>query len=207
MGTNNFYKKNAKNYYAVLMNDDYNDEDYYCEYAYDDFKEVLNDTLKQEFKDNYYKHKEIIAFSNPCSGSELGEIKVLNTTHDKSKYSDYYELYIYIYPVIRSGYYEGANLDYNITFEFICEDKSSKYGNSISFNNNDFIADLSIDEIIIQITKTIKDNIKYNKRLIKKINKEFYNTIDKLEKIYSQLSTPLIKIGGFSDGTAIYKAL
>ena len=101
MGTNNFYKKNAKNYYAVLMNDDYNDEDYYYEYAYDDFKEVLKDILKQEFK----------------------------------------------------------------------------------------------------------DNIKHNKRLIKKINKEFNNIIDKLENIYSQLSTPLIKIGGFSDGTAIYKAL
>lgn len=200
MGTNNFYKKNAKNYYAVLMND----EDYCYEYAYDDFKEYLNDTLKQEFKDNYYKHEKIISFSNSYSGTELGEIEVLNINHDESKYSDYYELYIYIYPVIRSGYYEGANLDYNINFEFHYDDKD---GNIISFDNDDFIIDTTYEEKILELIKVIEHNVKHNKRLIKKINKEFNNIIDKLENIYSQLSTPLIKIGGFSDGTAIYKAL
>jgi hypothetical protein len=204
MGTNNFYKKNAKNYY--IIEDDYNDyNDYYNDYDnhYDNFKEVLNDTLKQQFKDNYYKHKETISFSKPYSGSELGEIEVLNINHGNFlRYNGYYELLININPVIRSGYYEGANLDFNINFELYCEDKDGK---DISFNNDDFIIDTTYEEKILILTKTIENNIKYNKRLIKKINKEFYNAIDKLEKIYSKLSTPMIKAGGFSDGTAIYE--
>ena len=82
-----------------------------------------------------------------------------------------------------------------------------KDGNIISFDNDDFIIDTTYEEKILELIKVIKKNVKINKKLIKKINKEFYNNIDKLENIYSQLSTPLIKIGGFSDGTAIYEAL
>lgn len=100
MGASNFHKTAASKYFAVLMN--YKDEDgnYVSpdQYEYDDLKTDVIECLKE--KVDFYKPRgtrdayELRSYPSSVLGiAEKGEAQILCT--------------------LRSGYYEGANLDYH----------------------------------------------------------------------------------------------
>lgn len=97
MATSNFHNVNATHIFAVQLED---------EWAYDD----LVDNLESEFSkhSDYYDYgksdpNELRSFPSKSLGSFSNSV----TIGDE-------EVEIYITPVIRSGYYEGVNLDWHI---------------------------------------------------------------------------------------------
>jgi hypothetical protein len=98
MATSNFHNVNATNIFAVQLED---------EWAYDD----LVDNLESEFnthKDfsDYGKTdpNELRSFPSKSLGSFSNSVTI-----------DDDEVEIYVTPVIRSGYYEGCNLDWHVS--------------------------------------------------------------------------------------------
>lgn len=162
MGTNNFLNKNASNIFACELQD---------EFSYEDLKEILTEEIDAVFNIEFDKEQSQDDERN-FPGVYLGDIN-----------HDYRDCTLRLKPIIRAGYYDGCNLDYDI--EFMC---GQDYCDSLN--------DLKIDlEYFGKPTKAIINNFK----------KQLPLMIKKLEKVFATNSTPLNKIGGFSDGTAIYK--
>lgn len=97
MATSNFHNVNATHIFAVQLED---------EWAYDD----LVDNLESEFSkhSDYYDYgksdpNELRSFPSKSLGSFSNSVTIGDD-----------EVEIYITPVIRSGYYEGVNLDWHI---------------------------------------------------------------------------------------------
>jgi len=172
MGTNNFLNKNAKYFlsscpyiYTCEIKDDF---------EYSDLKDNLNceiDNIK-----NYEIEK------NDCYDNERNFCGTyINKIIHRLK-----EASLIINPIIRSGYYEGCNLDYEI--EIL--DYSGYKVDSIQ----DLINDLKAD------------NLPY-KLIEKSFNKHLKLMVNELEKIFENYSTPLNKIAQFSNGEAVYKQI
>ena len=97
MATSNFHNVNATHIFAVQLED---------EWAYDD----LVDNLHYEFKNHkdYWEagkadQHELRSFPSRTLGSFSNGIQIGED-----------EVEVYVTPVIRSGYYEGCNLDWHI---------------------------------------------------------------------------------------------
>ena len=97
MATSNFHNVNATNIFAVQLED---------EWAYDD----LVENLESEFSEHsdYYDYgksdpNELRSFPSKSLGSLSNSITIEDD-----------EVEIYVTPVIRSGYYEGCNLDWHV---------------------------------------------------------------------------------------------
>ena len=97
MATSNFHNVNATNIFAVSLEDDF---DYYN----------LLDNLTYDFKShkNYYDYgkedeHELSSYPSKSLGSFSSSIDIGEDTHE-----------VYVTPVIRSGYYEGCNLDWHV---------------------------------------------------------------------------------------------
>ena len=97
MATSNFHNVNATHIFAVQLED---------EWAYDDLVENLESEFSKH--SDYYDYgksdpNELRSFPSKSLGSFSNSVVV-----------DEDEVEIYITPVIRSGYYEGVNLDWHI---------------------------------------------------------------------------------------------
>ena len=99
MATSNFHNVNATNIFAVQLED---------EWAYDD----LVSNLESEFSkySDYYDDgksdpNELSSFPSKSLGSFSNMVTIEDDTVE-----------IYLTPVIRSGYYEGCNLDWHIRY-------------------------------------------------------------------------------------------
>ena len=97
MATSNFHNVNATHIFAVQLED---------EWAYDD----LVENLESEFS----KHSDYY----DCGKSDPNELrsfpsKSLGSLSNSITIEDD-EVEIYVTPVIRSGYYEGCNLDWHV---------------------------------------------------------------------------------------------
>jgi hypothetical protein len=111
MATSNFHNVNATNIFAVQLEDEYDYED-------------LISNLESEFKKHpdYYDYgktdqHELRSFPSRTLGSFSKGIAIGED-----------EVEVYVTPVIRSGYYEGCNLDWDVRYyvngnedEFYCE--------------------------------------------------------------------------------------
>ena len=78
--------------------------------------------------------------------------------------------------IVRSGYHAGVNLDWDA--EFIVME-------------NDYEENYDLECIDLDKFPDVRD--------------EFHKTINKVEEIYAKLSTPLNKVGQFSNGEAVYE--
>lgn len=192
MATSNFYNKNASKVYAVLM--DYEDNVFdkdgneteekimvSCnEYDYNDL--VCN--LKYELSKNSDFQKDYGKIDNNRNfdGTIIGSLV-------KSKCFADCEIYICLTSVIRSGYYEGANLDWELNI-------------SVDGSEVDIIdySDFQYNSFLNKGICTILAN-KTNKWIEKTKTK----LISELETVYENWSTPLIKVATFSNGETIYK--
>jgi hypothetical protein len=97
MATSNFHNVNATHIFAVQLED---------EWAYDDLVENLESEFSKH--SDYYDYgksdpNELRSFPSKSLGSFSNSVVVGED-----------EVEIYITPVIRSGYYEGVNLDWHI---------------------------------------------------------------------------------------------
>mgnify|MGYP000863186240 FL=1 len=160
MGTNNFLNKNASKIFACELQDEYS--------TYEDLEEILTEEINEVFG-NQFDKEQSYDDERYYSGTYLGDIN-----------HDYRDCTLRLKPIIRAGYYDGCNLDYEIEFVGPCS----------SFYN-------SLNEL--------EDSLYYHKAIINNFKKQLPLMIKKLEEVFATNSTPLDKIGGFSDGTAIYK--
>ena len=99
MATSNFHNVNASHIFAVELQDEYDYQD-------------LVDNLESEFNTNldysdYGKSdpNELRSFPSKSLGSFNNSIEIGED-----------EVEIYVTPVIRSGYYEGVNLDWHVRY-------------------------------------------------------------------------------------------
>ena len=99
MATSNFHNVNATHIFAVQLED---------EWAYDDLVENLESEFSKH--SDYYDYgksdpNELRSFPSKSLGSFSNSVVVGED-----------EVEIYITPVIRSGYYEGVNLDWHVRY-------------------------------------------------------------------------------------------
>lgn len=129
MGTANFYNKNASKYFIIETDDEENDD---LDFVIDDIKNSFEELANNSKRDVYFGK---IDFDNNrnFSGQAL------------CSYSDSFtfcnsNLEVNIIPIIRSGYYTGANLDYDIDFKIdgdeLEEIASKILDNSVSYNGD-----------------------------------------------------------------------
>jgi hypothetical protein len=97
MATSNFHNVNATNIFAVQLQDEWDYED-------------LVSNLESEFNkhSDYYDYgksdpNELRSFPSKSLGSFSNSVSIEDD-----------EVEIYVTPVIRSGYYEGVNLDWHV---------------------------------------------------------------------------------------------
>lgn len=193
MGTRNFHNENATHIFAVTF-PDYEDEDtgeiVQDEFGYDDLVENLTYELKA-----LPKPKNNIIFID--GGTDSAEnrsygSRVLGTLRAYGNYKSI-DVVIEVIPVIRSGYYEGVNLDWVYKFDIEGSEYDEEGLNfleeylSYHFGGLEKLANLRAK----QIRKTC---LAEKERLVKR-----------LEKIYTQYSEAYDCVGGFSDGTGVYE--
>ena len=192
MGTGNFHNRNASKVYAVLMNYeepvlDENDNEtgetrtVSCEdFEYEDLGYNINEKFKEAEKKGLFQFVEKNEYDTDCLRSFPSRIKGIVY---KSKCFGDVEVEVCISLLLTNGYYEGANLDYlepEVTFNGY--DSDFKYS-----------SDMSEGMKVIQ-----------SKNADKWTNKQIAFLTEEIEKIYTELSTPLNVVARFSNGETMY---
>jgi hypothetical protein len=173
MGTSNFHNVNSGRIYSVEIEE---------EWDYDDLKENLIYELKDSHttKDPY----ELRSYSSSVVGCL-----------SKQKSFGELDIDLSIYCVIRSGYYEGANLDWFMKLDI----GNTSYYDEIPENcyieeDLRYFNDWNVGFSVIQ-SKNVLNWIKTTKEEL----------VNRIEKIYEENSTPLEVVARFSNGETIYK--
>ena len=177
MATSNFHNENASAIFAVQLEH---------EFDYDD----LVENLKSELSNNpdyvdYGKTDKHELRSFPSR--TLGSIR---------KYHQYKDFYVEVCvtPVIRSGYYEGVNLDWNVDYSI---------NGDAQYDNNDFY----IEDIAWYGKLSKSAATKYAKLAEKKAEKLKNEIVEKLEALYNDYSEKYGVTAVFSNGETIYHKL
>jgi len=170
--------KNASKVYAVLMDEE-------SSLHTQDFLDYLEDELS-----HIEGFRESTGNSNYSNRSYPDEI-IGSVTRYKT-FGDT-EVGFSVECVIRSGYYEGANLDFNIL---------GYQGQEVEHNDPDFEFNCEFDDQsdmpvgMQKIQKEYADNW---------ARTELEEVITLIEKVYKSISTPLIAVATFSNGETIYE--
>ncbi|MCK9429609.1 MAG: hypothetical protein M0R17_06355 [Candidatus Omnitrophica bacterium] len=198
MSTSNFYNKNTSKVFAVLMPHEeepllLNDENhnvgneliYPEEWEYDDLIANLRESLQKSILE--YKELNICDRERNFSGKYFAEV------YSEKEIAHCY-ICIRLRCVIRSGYYKGANLDWELlidieqlTYEDIPDVNDIQY--IIKYNNYPNKGMLKIQ----------------SKNILKYIEKEIPKVVKIVEDIYTKFSEPLVKFATFNNGETIYK--
>ena len=175
MATSNFHNVNASAIFAVRLED---------EWAYDDLVENLTSELSNnpDYVDYGKTDKhELRSFPSRT----LGSIR---------KYHEYKDFYVEVCvtPVIRSGYYEGVNLDWNVDYTINGDVYDmDELENGIGYNTA-----LPISKIKV-----------YAKLAEKKAEKITNQIVEQLESLYNDYSEKYGVTAVFSNGETIYHKL
>ena len=177
MSTSNFHNVNASAIFAVPLENDFDYED-------------LVDNLKSELNNDpdyvdYGKTDKNELRSFPSRS--LGSIR---------KYHQYKDFYVEVCvtPVVRSGYYSGVNLDWNVDYSI---------NGDAQYDNNDFY----IDDIAWYGKISKSKAIQYAKLAEKKAEKLKNEIVEKVESIFSDYSEKYGVTAVFSNGETIYHKL
>ena len=162
MGCSNFHNENASKIYAceLLQEDDY-----------EDLKSNLEEAIERIGGRLVDRQDSTELRSYPSR--VIGEIE---ETISDSK--DDYGITVML--VVRSGYYDGVNLDWIVEFT------------DNSYGDTDNIGDIMNDTEIYKTTRT-------------KIERAFNKLVNKIEKICEDYSTPLKVTARFSNGETWYQ--
>ena len=173
MATSNFHNVNASHIFACSLEN---------EWDYEDLVSNLESELNNH-KDYYdygkTDHNECRSFPSRT----LGSIR---------KYHQYKDFYVEVCvtPVIRSGYYEGVNLDWNVDYLI---------NGDASYDSPDFY----INDIAHYGNLPKSKATTYAKLAEKKAEKLKNEIVEKLESIYSDYSMKLGVTARFSNGETI----
>jgi hypothetical protein len=175
MATSNFHNENASAIFAVRLED---------EWAYDDLVENLTSELSNnpDYVDYGKTDKhELRSFPSRT----LGSIR---------KYHQYKDFYVEVCvtPVIRSGYYEGVNLDWNVDY---------------AINGDVYDMDELENGIGYNTALPISKIKAYSLLAEKKAEKLKNEIVEKVESIFSDYSDRYGVTAVFSNGETIYHKL
>jgi len=177
MATSNFHNVNSSNIFAVELDYDYD---------YDDLKSNVECDMKAHsqlsksiyFRDGGSDPYELRSFPSTIVGSLCKEFS----------YKDF-SIEVRVSAIIRSGYYEGCNLDWSV--EYLLD------GNEIELENVS-------DELQYQYEYSKLNADNYESLILGKYEKFVNEITEILEKIYSDYSTKLGVTATFSNGETVY---
>ena len=177
MATSNFHNENASAIFAVQLEHEFDYDD-----LVDNLKSELNNDPDYVDYGKTDKH-ELRSFPSRT----LGSIR---------KYAQYKDFYVEVCvtPVIRSGYYDGVNLDWNVDYLI---------NGDASYDSPDFY----IDDIAHYGNLSKSKAIKYAKLAEKKAEKIKNQIVEKVESIFSDYSEKYGVTAVFSNGETIYHKL
>jgi hypothetical protein len=198
MGTSNFYNVNAKRVYAILMGydrpvlDDEGEETSETEYSHPDEWESDDFIADIKFCAREFADKNAITYYQFCD-EDPHELRSYASAqlfqfYTHKKYGDV-TITICINCVARIGYYEGANLDWYVTYDL---------GNGVNAD-----IDFQSDFYYLSDMPTGMKEIQYKNAEIW----AYYETdrlIDLTEQFFEETSTPLIVTARFSNGETCY---
>lgn len=186
MGTSNFHKVNAKQYYSVFFESDEDINDFW----YDDQIECICFFLNEmgfnvdanslkSIKDPH----ELRSFPSNVIGSISEYKRICNV-----------EFQINMYAVARSGYYEGFILDwfYEVEIEGDCDIDCFPNLEQLSDTISHY-GDVNVGMAKIQA-----------KNALKWLNKTVDSLIETTEDCFEKITTPLVIVERFSNGETIY---
>lgn len=222
MGTSNFYTKNASKTFAVCMNEEVKysecsecrekafeyDEEYLpigttdcplCEEKdcithgeesrcletdeYDNDVDYFRETLAENKK--LYSYDDSTDNNRNFSGTSLGYFGMVKTYGDIT-------MEVRVQAMVRAGYCEGANLDYNDV---------EVYANGSEIDVNDVAKDV-VDYVTSDFSAgALKQNANY---AAKWVEKSKCKIISDLEKVFTKVSMPLTVVARFSNGETMY---
>jgi hypothetical protein len=175
MATSNFHNVNASAIFAVQLED---------EWSYDDLVENLKSQLNND--PNYVDYGK----SDP---NELRSFpsRSLGSIRKYHQYKDFY-VEVCVTPVIRSGYYEGVNLDWNVDY---------------AINGDVYDMDELENGIGYNTALPISKIKAYSLLAEKKAEKLKNEIVEKVESIFSDYSDRYGVTAVFSNGETIYHKL
>ena len=175
MSTSNFHNVNASAIFAVPLENDFDYED-------------LVDNLKSELKDN----SDYVDYGK-TDPNELRSFpsRTLGSIRRYHQYKDFY-VEVCVTPVIRSGYYDGVNLDWNVDY---------------SINGDSYDIDELENGIGYNTALPISKIKAYSLLAEKKAEKLKNEIVEKVESIFSDYSEKYGVTAVFSNGETIYHKL
>jgi len=175
MATSNFHNVNASAIFAVPLENDFDYED-------------LVDNLKSELSND----SDYVDFGK-TDPNELRSFpsRTLGSIRKYHQYKDFY-VEVCVTPVIRSGYYSGVNLDWNVDYAINGDIYDiDELENGIGYNTA-----LPISKIKV-----------YSSLAEKKAEKLKNDIVEKLEALYNNYSDRYGVTAVFSNGETIYHKL
>lgn len=198
MGTSNFHNVNARNIYAVLMNyeqpvldDDGEETDEMEDHAPESWEcEEFIDMLKDDAKE--LAPTKGFSYHHTCD-TDPHELRSYNSIplfqfYKNKKFGDI-DVTVNINCVVRVAYYEGANLDWYITYD-ACD---------VNMDEVDFLADA--EWYSDMPAGMIKIQCKNAERFAYNMTEEL---IEIVEEFFKQKSMPLAVTARFSNGETHY---
>lgn len=188
MGTRNFYNENAKCIYAVAMHSDECDSEFCncgAQEEYDDVQINIQYAWKGCTRESNFGMDRRICHSVLFLGYYFASKCI-------SKYFADARIDVCIYAIIRPGYYEGANLDWQIKMFVDGNQRESLEYDDLEYympNCNTGMAKIQVRNAQAWVDK--------NSKIL----------IDELEGIYEQYSTPLGVCASFSNGETWYSKI
>lgn len=205
MGTSNFHYKNASRVYAVLMNyeDEILDENgeptgetetrYPEIYEVDELKDFIENEIEDLENGVYYNWVKDSNELRSFPSSYLGSLRSCKSYGD-------IDIDVYIHAFIRSGYYEGACLDWTLQVDIN--------------GNGEYIDDEDIQYAANDIMEYASSDMSKGLRTIMafKAEKWIRSEADRLsgimENIFSRNSdVEMRKVATFSNGETIYEKI
>jgi hypothetical protein len=175
MATSNFHNVNASAIFAVPLENEYDYEDLVC-------------NLESELSNN----PDYVDYGK-TDKNELRSFpsRTLGSIRKYHQYKDFY-VEVCVTPVIRSGYYSGVNLDWNVDYTINGDIYDiDELENGIGFNTA-----LPISKIKV-----------YSSLAEKKAEKLKNDIVEKLEALYNNYSDRYGVTAVFSNGETIYHKL
>ena len=205
MGTSNFHYKNASRVYAVLMSyeDEILDENgeptgetetrYPEEYEVDELKDFIKNEIEDLENGRYYNWVKDSNELRSFPSSYLGSLRTYKPYGD-------IDIEVYIHAFLRSGYYEGACLDWTLQVDIN--------------GDGEYIDEDDIQYAANDIREYASTNMSNGLRTIMayKAEKWIRSEADRLsgimENIFSRNSdVELAKVATFSNGETIYRKI
>lgn len=185
MATSNFHNAEASRIFATELED---------EFSYDDLK--LN--LRSEFANKENDKKSVIADCYEENKSPASELRSFPATticrvHSEDKCYAFGNINLRFDIIVRSGYYQGANLDYEMYVETDNEDYESI---------TDLIEDIQRYPEDFDISEGMSE--KYAKWIENWFKKEVEPMKEEIEKVFADYTTPLCVTARFSNGETMY---